>query len=79
MQKKVAELISRATSDGLVQIKDHIELGTAYVVDPDSKRDIECYNRVHKTVHVREWIDVFCPDGAVEQMPVELLRISEGD
>ena len=75
--KKLAQLIKRATADGLFEIKDDIELGKLYTVFPDSIRVKDCYNFIKNVLHEKEFIDVLCPDGDKEPMPIELLEILE--
>lgn len=73
MTEVKAVLIKLETDDGLVSFKDHIQIGTEYTVDLDSKRVEKGFNFEKQKKWEREIINVVGGDDG--WIPTELLDI----
>ena len=69
-----AKLIKRVTDDGLMEMKDDIELGKVYNVDLSCVHRTAGYNIDHKRFWEREMVMV----DSGEWFPLELLDIAGG-
>lgn len=69
-----ADLVKLKTDDGLVEMKDHIQIGAQYNVDMNSKRMVKGFNIEKKILWEREVIDIVDSEGRW-WMPTELLSI----
>ncbi len=72
MTPTTGTLIKHKSSDGLVEVWEHIPLGKTYRFDLDSITKETLYNTEFKKKHVKEIIR--CLDNN-EWFPTELLRI----
>lgn len=66
-----AILVTRQTADGLVEFEDHVELGTEYVVDLDSRRTITLVNVDRHLTHTKDVVDTACG----RWLPMECLQL----
>lgn len=65
-----ATLIKRATADGLVEVKDHVALGTVYELIPGSFRREVFIHTKSGIIHCKDVADT--PEGMVF---LEMLRL----
>lgn len=66
-----AHLVKKATADGLVEFEDDVELGRVYLVELDSRQQVDLLNDETGEPHTKEII--FTNEGA--WLPLECLRL----
>ena len=74
MRKVKAKLIKLTTDDGLMSMKDNVELGKIYTIDTDSLRNIQSFNFEKKVNHEKMMV-MDIERNAL--LPIELLEIME--
>ena len=74
MRKVKAKLIKLTTDDGLMSMKDNVELGKIYTIDTDSLRNIQAFNFEKKVNHEKMMV-MDIERNAL--LPMELLEIME--
>ena len=75
MGPKFAKLIKLSTSDGLMEMHDHIKIGKIYTVFPEPIKIVRFYNFIKKVEHKKRCIYVICPKDGLVLMPIELFEI----
>lgn len=53
-----ATLVKRKTDDGLIEIRDHINLGAKYLIDPSSEQEIVGFNTEKEVRWSRKMVKV---------------------
>lgn len=70
-----AKLVKKETSDGLFVVRDNVEVGKVYLIDPKTKRKVKFFNTVYGVNHEKEVVDVQDDLLNIRFFPMELLEV----